>query len=352
MRRQYYRCRCFLTNNYFLADYKIHVKYYGNNDNRDDRDFWTRFGDQLAALGCTTDQQRQAVSRLLRTEFDRRLNLDQQTVQRIQFIRDNYRPKHPDIYRLSVDYLCKSFVDLVDQCKRGDQLSEILPHIRTVSRERRVYQFDVFTTEFCDKFIDECDHFNGSPMPKTRPNTMNNYGILLNELGFDEHFLTPLRVDYLNPLAKVFFPDWIGSDGSGDGTSDGLDSHRAFTIKYSLNEDRDLFTHYDNSEVTLNVCLGKQFTGSEVYFGSFRTEHQQRHTDHTSITAPVVHSPGVGLFHLGQQMHGSMPITDGQRQNLVIWMRASTVRNQLCPMCDTKPEPLLSTGFGDGFTID
>ena len=164
-------------------------------------------------------------------------------------------------------------------------------------------------------------------------------GVLLNELGFDQHFLTPLRLNYLNPMAKVFFPDWFGG---------GLDSHRAFTIKYGFKEDRDLFTHFDNSEITLNVCLGKSFEGSEVYFANFRTEDRISSTD-VSVT-PVVHSPGIGLFHLGQQMHGSLPIEEGERHNLVIWMRSSQIRNKLCPMCDSKPELIPALGFGDGFT--
>ena len=31
--------------------------------------------------------------------------------------------------------------------------------------------------------------------------------------------------------------------------------------------DRDLAYHYDNAEVTLNVCLGSSFTGGELSFG-------------------------------------------------------------------------------------
>ena len=40
-----------------------------------------------------------------------------------------------------------------------------------------VFSFPFFTEEFCDRFTAELDHIKGSPVPKGRPNTMNNYGV-------------------------------------------------------------------------------------------------------------------------------------------------------------------------------
>ncbi|CAG2173196.1 unnamed protein product, partial [Oppiella nova] len=303
-----------------------------------------QFGDQLAANGCDSEAKRAEVLTQLKTEFDRRSRLDAEAVKRIRVIQADYTPRHPEVYHLDDKYLRNQFRDVVDRCKRGDTLSQVLPFVDVIDAQKRVYKLEVFTEEFCRKLVEEVDHFNASSVPKGRPNTMNNYGILLNELGFDDHFLTPLREHYLNPMARVLFPDWVGG-GAG-----GLDSHRAFTIKYSASADAELFTHFDNSEVTLNVCLGKEFAGSEVYFANFRTERRVSAAE-AAVTA-VEHRPGVGLIHLGQQMHGTLPVSDGERQNLVVWMRSSAVRNRLCPMCDLKPEPIPAIGFGDGFTVD
>ena len=66
----------------------------------------------------------------------------------------------------------------------------------------------------------------------------------------------------MTPMAKLLFPDW------GGGT---LDSHKAFTVQYKIGQDLDLSYHYDNAEVTLNVCLGRAFTESSLYFGNMRT---------------------------------------------------------------------------------
>lgn len=60
--------------------------------------------------------------------------------------------------------------------------------------------------------------------------------------------------------------------------------------------------------------------------------------------------PGHGVLHLSQQIHGSLPITNGERNNIVLWMRSSSIRNKLCPWCNAKPSLIPASGFGDGFT--
>lgn len=64
----------------------------------------------------------------------------------------------------------------------------------------------------------------------------------------------------------------------------------------------------------------------------------------------VEHRVTEGLLHRGQHMHGALPISSGQRWNLIVWMRASQERNQLCPMCNRKPVLMEGEGFADGFT--
>ncbi|MEE6504087.1 hypothetical protein FKM82_005061 [Ascaphus truei] len=201
---------------------------------------------------------------------------------------------------------------------------------------KRIHRLPIFLPEFCRALVEELENFERSDVPKGRPNTMNNYGVLLNELGFDELFLTPLREKYLQPLASLLFPDWGGGR---------LDSHRAFVVKYALHEDLDLGGHYDNAEVTLNVSLGKEFTDGNLYFSDMRQvpANERRYTE-------VEHVFGQGILHRGQQVHGALPITSGERWNLIIWMRASSLRNKLCPMCDREPRLVETLGEGDGFS--
>lgn len=91
------------------------------------------------------------------------------------------------------------------------------------------------------------------------------FQVLLNELGLDEGFITPLRERYLQPVASVLYPDCGGSC---------LDSHKAFVVKYAMNEDLALSYHYDNAEVTLNVSIGKEFTDGNLYFGALKQVQQ------------------------------------------------------------------------------
>lgn len=207
----------------------------------------------------------------------------------------------------------------------------------------RVYRFPVFQKRFCDELLEELEHFERSAAPKGRPNTMNRHGILLNELGFDETFVTPLRERYLGPLAALLYPDCGGRR---------LDSHKAFVVKYDVEEDLELSYHYDNAEVTLNVSLGRDFTEGNLYFGDMR----QVPVSETECTE-VAHRVSEGLLHRGQHMHGALPIGSGQRWNLIVWMRASRQRNRLCPMCNRPPSLEdrglaggFAGGFADGFT--
>lgn len=64
----------------------------------------------------------------------------------------------------------------------------------------------------------------------------------------------------------------------------------------------------------------------------------------------VTHRVTEGLLHRGQHMHGALPIASGQRWNLIVWMRSSQQRNQLCPMCNRRPTLVEGEGFADGFT--
>ena len=164
------------------------------------------------------------------------------------------------------------------------------------------------------------------------------FQINLDELGLDD-FVTSLRDNYIQPIAKKLFLDCGGGK---------LDSHKAFTVKYQVGSDTDLSYHYDNAEVTLNVAIStdSSFSGGALYFGDMRNE-RLKDIYHTSYQ----HKSNFGILHRGQHLHGAQPIESGERVNLIVWMRASSIRNQLCPMCDKKPDLVETVGKGDGFTL-
>ncbi|XP_050409898.1 2-oxoglutarate and iron-dependent oxygenase domain-containing protein 2 [Patella vulgata] len=328
----FYNCACYYTNNIFLEEYKIHVKFI------DEEQFRQEYEQILREKGCDTNEQLDHVLQTILLEVNRRKNANKDLIRRKQIIKDLYKPYHPAIYTLKQQYLHPKFLEIWHLCNNPHvKLKDILNHL-SCEAANQVYSFPVFTKEFCELFIQEIENFEKSECPKGRPNTMNNYGILLNELGFDEDFITPLREIYLRPITSILYPDWGG---------DCLDSHKAFVVTYKLGHDINLSYHYDNSEVTLNIALGKQFTGSGLYFGDMKSNSGKVST---SGFTKYDHQLGVGLLHRGQHMHGASPLTSGERYNIIIWMRSSEIRNKLCPMCNKRPTLVPCSGFGDGFT--
>ena len=44
-----------------------------------------------------------------------------------------------------------------------------------------------------------------------------------------------------------------------------LDRHHSFVVQYEEGKDLGLDMHVDNSDVTFNVCLGREFTGATAW---------------------------------------------------------------------------------------
>jgi len=104
---------------------------------------------------------------------------------------------------------------------------------------------------------------------------------------------------------------------------DSLDSHHAFIVSYKLGEDTDLGFHYDMSEVTVNVCLGKKFKGGQLYFKGL---YDQPSTHEEEFIYD--HVPGIALIHAGKHRHGALKIHSGERHNLIIWFKSSSYAHE------------------------
>ncbi|KAK4315246.1 hypothetical protein Pmani_013519 [Petrolisthes manimaculis] len=328
LRSEYCVCRCFFTHNYFIKEFDLHVNF--NNRTQ----FIKEYSKVLLSRGCRDPEQ---LIPKLEEECKRRHNLHYESWQRRQLLAREYKPLHPHLYTLQTSFLDPKFVELtqVTAKEAGQTGVGLSKHLK--DHLQRIYSFPVFTPEFCEALVEELANYEQSPLPKASPNTMNSYGIKLDELGFDA-FMSRLRSDYLTPLTRLLYPDCGG---------DQLDSHKAFIVTYRQGQDVDLAYHYDNAEVTLNVALNGDYQEGELYFGAMRTEE-----DYNTRRLGYTHHLAHGLLHRGQQRHGALPITEGVRYNLIMWLRSSAIRNQLCPMCCKEPQlEAVKQGWGDGFTI-
>ena len=142
-----------------------------------------------------------------------------------------------------------------------------------------------------------------------RPNTMNERGFLLDEAGLTPTVTEPLFA-FAARLARRLYPDL-----------EAVDHHRCFTVEYEVGGDVDLAAHFDNSEVTLNVCLSASAdrVGGDLVF-----------SDGTA----VAHRPGYAVFHRGSTVHAATELSAGSRTNLVLWCRSTRQRRRTgCPLC-------------------
>ncbi|KAL3937850.1 MAG: hypothetical protein SGARI_001971 [Bacillariaceae sp.] len=104
-----------------------------------------------------------------------------------------------------------------------------------------VYSFDCLSDHFLEIMNDELNNFYAltkiHKVDVKRPNSMNNYGIILNDIGM-RPMISALQQQYIWPLAKVLFP----VEGNQ------LDDHHSFIVRYQANEDLGLDMHTDDSD--------------------------------------------------------------------------------------------------------
>ncbi|KAG6525329.1 hypothetical protein ZIOFF_015285 [Zingiber officinale] len=172
-----------------------------------------------------------------------------------------YQPLHKELYNLHPSaFFMPSFVKAIN-----DNTDESFRNILS-EPSPGIYTFSMLQPSFCEMLLDEVDNFekwvNTIKFKIMRPNTMNKYGAVLDDFGL-EAMLNKLMEEYISPMARVFFPEIGGST---------LDSHHGFVVEYGKDKDVELGFHVDDSEVTLNVCLGKDFSGGQLFFRGVRCD--------------------------------------------------------------------------------
>ena len=289
-----------MNKNIFLHNLRQHVTY--ENDEQFKRDYENEIPDIPNSL---VD---------VKQEIHRRERVRQNVLQRIENVKRNYVAKHPTVY----DFANFDFID-------ENKVEKVAPN---------VFALPVFKEDFAITFLDELKNFKASGISHEQPNSMNRHGVLLDEIGF-QPFFDQLRSSFIQPMARKLFgmPHLI------------LDSHRAFVVKYAINEDVELAAHFDNAEITLNVALSRDFDEGELIFND---------VENTKSLFGYEHKFCHGVLHKGSHIHQALPITTGERWNLVVWTRSSSARKELCPMCRAPPSLMAAPKgtYGDGFLFN
>lgn len=156
-------------------------------------------------------------------------------------------------------------------------------------------------------------------IPTRRPNGMNRYGIILDPsiegaVSYEgiNAYITDLVAGYVRPLARMLFPEMASRNNPEDD-----EESYAFTVRYRSDLDTQLAEHSDASVYTININLNlpsstddDAYSGSSLYFVDPLTD-----TEHH-----VSFAPGMAVVHRGQTRHAALPITKGERHNLVVWL--------------------------------
>ncbi|KAM4097220.1 hypothetical protein ACJW30_08G164800 [Castanea mollissima] len=185
----------------------------------------------------------------------------------------NYQPLHRELYTMhEANFFVPSFLKAIAENTEES--------FRSIMAEPSpgIYTFEMLQPRFCELLLSEVENFERWVHEKKyrimRPNTMNRYGAVLDDFGF-ETMLEKLMEGFICPISRVFFPEVGGST---------LDSHHGFVVEYGVNRDVELGFHVDDSEVTLNVCLGKQFSGGALFFRGVRCDEHVHSESQPEIT--------------------------------------------------------------------
>mmetsp|Transcript_9731 Transcript_9731/g.27222 ORF Transcript_9731/g.27222 Transcript_9731/m.27222 type:complete len:455 (-) Transcript_9731:166-1530(-) len=222
-----------------------------------------------------------------------------------------YKPLHSDLFNREAPgrwrgWLAPSFADAVAAARAGS------PHSALREEAPGVYSFELFTPEFCTLLLEEVEHAQRTCREELeRPNGMNRYGIVLNQLGL-EPIITSLQQEYILPLQRLLYPE-EGAEA---------DDHHCFIVRYKADEDVGLDMHEDDSDVTLNVCLGKEFEGATLSFCGLACDDDHRKLKHT-----YQHRRGRAVIHVGRQRHGADNIASGERVNFILWSTSRRYRS-------------------------
>ena len=229
---------------------------------------------------------------------------------------------HPDLYDLELHQ--EAFIDArllraVGKCERaaaaGDEsLAECESALRALlvpSSVPGVFRLPLFTPRFCRLLLEEYHHHDASGIPLRRPNGMNRFGAILDELGL-ESSLAFLSRRFLRPLGQLLYP-WLISRGDAD-------EHYGFLVRYKPGEDVSLAEHADASVLTLNANLGGGFTGGSLAFRGTRWVDPKPQAVPQALLHFSEFRQGEAILHLGGQYHAALPIESGERANLVVWL--------------------------------
>lgn len=198
-----------------------------------------------------------------------------------------------------------------------------------------VYSFPLFSKEFCKRiqsFVQKVQHqiktnpkwknndFLSPGGKRQRPIDLDTVG-----LGWINSLLFQLII---RPISRHLFTE-TEIQGELDWRQGYVASYAPKSNKKKTPANSRLVPHTDDSEVTLNLCLGDFFTGGNVKFSGLRGTRDEGIV--LGEFEPVV---GTALLHAGRHLHEVTEVMSGNRFVLIVWARSwGGIRASTCPCC-------------------
>ena len=357
-------CECHRRENFFAKSLGRHVTYDGSADAFD-----ARYPELTRAL---TSEARDAVHAELASELMRRETRFEDARRRKAHISANYAPLHRELFDSDFETREREFVDArwtelartakeataaayaaargggkggeVDARRRFLDAAEPLGTIR--ESPRGVFTFPALTPTLCRLLREELDHFERSGMPRARPNTMNDDGVLLHELGLCENLLDPLLREYIAPMARALYhPRAV--PGCDNPRPPPLVQRPPTTRRRRRGRTRTWRTT-STTRRSRSTCASRRAKPSTAASSSSAASRARR-GPRTRGGGPRFHREGVAVMHAGKHCHEAMATTEGRRTNLIAWCRSSARRAETCGMCGRdKRTPYVVPGRREG----
>lgn len=242
---------------------------------------------------------------------------------------------HPELFDVNqVDsWLVPAFRDAMGPWLETGNPSKIdvaaLPDIRVDAPG--VISFQCLEYDFCKQLLREVQHYTEeSGFPQQAPNSMNRYGVVLNQIGMRPAFSIFFRRYIMGVGARLFGNASdraesvggvaLGTDDWGGST---LADHHTFVVRYAPDRDRGLDMHVDECDLTFNFgltdfdeCLG----GDLAFCGMFgETKYRKRHHRYQ-------HEVGRCVVHSGKRRHSVTEVEAGERASLIVWTKSLLFR--------------------------
>lgn len=180
----------------------------------------------------------------------------------------------------------------------------------------------------CERLLVAIDERVSSRRPRKAANSMHDHGVDLGAVGLG-CAVTFLMEKRLGSILAEHFSAFGGA---------ALDHHHSYLVQYGREFDEDLGFHVDDSEVTMNLCLGDDFSGAELVMLGERCDAHRQTPVEPGETFEIQHEPGALVLHSGCHRHRVDPIRRGVRRNLIAWLRSSKSRATRGDLPGTLPE--------------